>query len=562
MRTLSGFSWVGAAIVAAGLWLAPSVASAADAVEQGYVVTLENGDIVVDLAAARGAKVGDIIELWRPLSLRHPVTGQRVKDRFRIGSLRLTQVRDHLSLARPEGSLAREPAAGDVVLLRRVVLPVAPSSTKPSEATGALPPSTGPSDKTAPPAEEKPTAVASTDPEEREVGALFDRLRNAPVNTRIVEYERHAAAAPKGRFAAVLWEEAQYLRRLLTKGEADALISVQSFAAPKSAIADRDLSIGVEVTGPARGAVLHSRHVGEVAYVTTPLTRVGAGYFTTRLPASRVLAPEIQFFIEATNAKGESVAVVGSDNEPESVEIHEIPKPTPPKRLEATVSLWTDYADYNRLKRNDTTWQTEGYAGMRIGDDGLRALRSGFGVFRGVGGSLEDLDELGKSARRVGLTYGYLEAEYAFTDFTALSLRGIVGLRDDGVAGGAQALIRLGSDRGTNLQIGGEVLGGIGLRGITQLELNVFERVPILLRTEVTNQPAGSTASAESVNPDDPNALPTDTSLARGEVGARAIAQVGYEMWPGLVLSARGSYQGRTIKHAGPGFGGAVTYTW
>jgi len=31
---------------------------------------------------------------------------------------------------------------------------------------------------------------------------------------------------------------------------------------------------------------------------------------------------------------------------------------------------------------------------------------------------------------------------------------------------------------------------------------------------------------------------------------------------PDLVISARGSYQGRTINHAGPGFGGAVTYQW
>ena len=85
---------------------------------------------------------------------------------------------------------------------------------------------------------------------------------------------------------------------------------------------------------------------------------------------------------------------------------------------------------------------------MRFSDVGIRALRSGFGVFRGVGGSLEDLDELNKSARRVGLTYGYLEGEYAFSNFTALIARGVIGLRDDGVSTGAQAMIRLGSDRG------------------------------------------------------------------------------------------------------------------
>ena len=72
-----------------------------------------------------------------------------------------------------------------------------------------------------------------------------------------------------------------------------------------------------------------------------------------------------------------------------------------------------DYADYNRLRGNDRSLQLEFDFGLRLGDDGLRALRSGFGVYRGVGGSLVDLDELDLSPRKTGLTYGYLEAELA-----------------------------------------------------------------------------------------------------------------------------------------------------
>jgi hypothetical protein len=97
------------------------------------------------------------------------------------------------------------------------------------------------------------------------------------------------------------------------------------------------------------------------------------------------------------------------------------------------------------------------------------------------------------------------------------------------------------------------VLGSIGLRGITQLELNTFERVPIVLRTEVTNQPAGSSASSDPA---------LGAASEQGEVGARIIAQVGYRATPALTLAIRGSYQGRTINHAGPGLGGAVSYQW
>jgi hypothetical protein len=77
----------------------------------------------------------------------------------------------------------------------------------------------------------------------------------------------------------------------------------------------------------------------------------------------------------------------------------------------------------------------------------------------------------------------------------------------------------------------------------------------MLLRTEVTNQPAGvSTSSASS-----PAAT---TAQLQGEVGARGIAQIGMRVLPDLVIAVRGSVQGRTIQHAGPGFGGAVGYAW
>jgi hypothetical protein len=190
---------------------------------------------------------------------------------------------------------------------------------------------------------------------------------------------------------------------------------------------------------------------------------------------------------------------------------------------------------------------------MRFADEGLRAARTGFGVYRGRGGSLEELDSQGLDGRNVGLTYGYLEGEYGISHFTGLVARVLVGLERDGLTGGFLGFVRLGNDQETNLLLGAEVLGTIGIRGITQLELATFPRFPILLRTEVTNQPAGS-ASGDSA--------PPTTSHQQGDVGGRAIAQLGYRVVPTLTLAVRGSYQGRTINHAGPGIGGGVTYTW
>jgi hypothetical protein len=530
----------------------PALAESAAAAVEGYVVTIEDGEIVLDVASAQGASDGDVVELWRPLKLKHPVTGKTVTDRFRIGALKLTQVRSTLALARPEGKLARPAEPGDIVVLRkaRSVLPAEPEPGAPP----IKPPTAG-----------LPVApVSDLDPEARAVAQLFERLKNAPVAHRIIRYETYVRDNPDSRFAAVLYEEAQQLRRLLELERASRSAAqgpeLQSFERPERALHGIPIELGVELRGPAAGAVLHTRNAGEVAYRPTPMRAAGGGYYVATIPAERMRAPKIEYFIEASTETGRSVPLVAEADRPASLPVDAIPTPAPPERHEVTVNALFDYADYNRLVGNDRVIQAEGYFGMRFRDEGVRALRTGAGVYRGVGGSLEELDTQNKSGRLVGLTYGYLEGEYAFTQFTALVARGVIGLRDDGVSGGAQAFVRLGNDKKTNLMIGGEVLGGIGFRGITQLELATLERVPILLRTEVTNQPAGAAADPENVRPAEN--IPAGTSTETGEVGARAIAQVGYELTDGFVVALRGSYQGRTIKHAGPGGGLAVMYTW
>jgi hypothetical protein len=141
----------------------------------------------------------------------------------------------------------------------------------------------------------------------------------------------------------------------------------------------------------------------------------------------------------------------------------------------------------------------------------------------------------------VGLTYGYLETELAPAAIYAFVLRAIVGLGQSGVGGGVQGFMRIGNDRKTNLLLGGEVLSGVGLRGIAQLEWSATPKFPIMFRTEVTNQPVG---------------------YAGGDVGVRLIAQAGYRITDHLTAALRASYQGRTINHAGPGGGAAVEYAW
>ena len=511
----------------------------------GAVIGLDGGDLILDLGAADGLAEGAVVELWRPIKIKHPVTGKVLTDRFRIGSLEILQARQRMSLAAPSGTLARKPESGDVVLVSRASSPTSAPKATPVGDAGTEAPS---------------APAAPEDVEARAIGAMLEQLAGADLGTRIRRYEELARTRPQGRYTRTLVEEAAALRQLLDPARPRRGVAAEPptarltrFSEPKDALAGSPLRLGIELRGAWTGGVVHVRNKGAPSYRTFPMTAEGKGFWGATLPAASVNAPSIEYFIEAVGTRGRADAVVASAESPRSIDVHPVPKPAAPKKLDATVSLATDYADYNRLRGNDRVWQTEGFFAMRFGDTGVRALRSGFGVYRGVGGSIDELDVQHLAGRSVGLTYGYLEAELGLVRSFSLLGRLAIGLLDDGVAGGGQMLLRIGSDRGTNLLLGAELLGGIGLRTITQLELAVFPRFPILVRSEVSNQPAGASAFVTT---------PNGIAQGAGQVGARGIAQLGWKVIPSLTLAVRGSFQGRTINHAGPGLGAGVTYEW
>ena len=516
----------------------PSSAAAGELT--GAVIGLDGEDLILDLGAADGLADGAIVELWRPIKIKHPVTGKVLVDRFRIGTLEIHQARKSMSLAAASGALTRKPERGDVVLVARGA-PAATTATNPS----------GPVD----------AAASPDDVEARAIGAMLEQLAGADLPTRIARYEELAQIRPRGKYTRTLVEEAAALRQLLLPARArqsgESLAPkrprIVSFIEPKSALDHAPLRLGLELRGRPSGGVIHVRDKGAPSYRSFPMTSEGKGFWGATIPGERVNAPSIEYFIEGIGDGGRAEAVVGSSDHPRSIQVHEVPRPAAPKKLDATISLASELADYNRLRGNDRVWQTEGYFGMRFGDTGVRAVRTGFGVYRGVGGSVAELDEQNRAGRSVGLTYGYLETEVGLTRSFSLLGRLVVGLLDEGISAGGQALLRIGSDRGTNLLLGGEVLGGIGIRTFAQLELASFPRFPILVRSEVSNQPAGSGASTTT---------PAGASQDAGQVGARGIVQLGWKALPPLTLALRGSFQGRTINHAGPGIGAGVTYEW
>lgn len=517
------------------------------------MLAVQASDLILDLAAASGLGVGWRIELWRPIRLRHPVTGRTIEDRFRIGTLTLTQVRPHLSLAVPEGALERAPQPGDVVI---AVAETASSSAAATAAEAAIPPAL------VAPAESAAAAVEPGAADGAELSQLFDALRGSTPEQRIAAYVAFAKAHPGHRHRATLLEQASQLRELIGGKAAPRASVLTRHEPPELALVGQPLSLAVQLGVPREGVLLHYKPAASSVYQTVSASSAGGTFFVIRVPGDAVRDDGLSYFMETVDAAGQARRLVGTSEAPITVATRRNWDIATPRRPAATVQLSADYADFNRLRNNDRDYRLEVDFGLRLNDLGLRALRSGFGVYRGVGGTLVDLDELGKSARQVGLTYGYLEAEYALRQSFSLIGRTLLGLNAEGVRSGLQAHVRIGSDRATNVTLGGELLGSIGVRGITQLTIAPLSRFPIVLRSEVGNQPAGVVADAEHVRPEQVGAPVESTSTGESDVGVRGIVQVGYRVLPELVLSARASYQGRNINHSGPGFGGAVQYSW
>jgi hypothetical protein len=533
-----------AASIAAFLALTPHVASAqappaagntrAHAQNEGTVVAVDGTDFVVDLGTGRGLREGDVVELWRPVRLKHPITGQALVDRFRIGSMRLVQVQSTLSIARLDGEPRKPPQAGDVVVFAETAAPPPPAA-----APSPTPQPTAQAKKIeAPDTRAQSSVVVPQDPDARALADLFVALEGTDPNARANAYLAFIGSHPKTRYAKVLREEVAALR---TERKKDAPPEYEMSQTPleraRPGVAQR---YAVELDPRFTGAVLHVRRKGSPAFRSISMASAGPRYWSAVLPGDAIAEPGLEYFVEGVPDTGHAVAVIGTAQEPRDVDVDPLPITGKQPGTLAQVNIQSEYASFNAKKANDYVWQTEGAVGWRLHDVGVRAVRSGFGVLRGKGGTLTDLDEKGADPKDIGLTYGWIELEVAFGERYAIIGRPILGLKEGGLAGGAQGFLRLGNDLKTNLLLGGEVLGEIGMRGIVELDWRTIPRVPIVLRTEVTNQPAG----------------------VGSDIGARAIVQGGYEITHDFVVAARGSYQGRTINHAGPGAGLAVSYQW
>lgn len=574
----------------------PSGRAVARSDRQEYTLLLiDQAQMMADLGRRAGFVEGSRFMLHRPVVVRHPVTGRPLHDRFPIGTLRMQTLGESISLFVAEGGMARSPAVGDILTaldaptetpdaagesgraVPRAPVRVAPRAGALEPVSRANPPpeldDAAPTQSDAEPHTPGPTTAGPTtgaQPEaapasEMQALALaWNETVGRPPEARIARWQRFLQQFPRSSYTPLLRQEVAALVVMRDGLQARATLESSLRAAEGRAAAERRLAALSQIDPPTllragdpavfalqlpRGAavsavLLYVRRGGSGPFEPVPMRLEGDGFARATLPRGWLSTAGVQCFAEAVTASGASVPLWRSANAPHVVEVEPPARVAPLPGGLTRIDLRFEQVDVGTrvnaagIERVQRFTLVEGDFLRRVRLPWLYGYRAGFGVYDGAGIALSEVESDRPS---VGSTvvYGYQELEFALSRLVFFIGRVQLGVHDGGLVGGAQARMRIGVERYTNLVIGGDVLTEVGQRAFFALNFSPARRLPMLAQGEVFNQ-----------------------SVAGGDPMFRFVYQVGWRFNDWFSLAVRGSYQLRNLQNGGFGFGLSPSFDW
>ncbi len=522
--------------------------------EFAFVVMVTSKEIVFDAGTRAGVKTGDRVRIYRTLTVRHPVTGEEISDKFPIGTVRVARASELLSIIKQTKKLDHPPKVGDLVMLSSA--DPKKKEPAPAKATKAVKP------VAKPPTKQPRSALAAADLDKRALGVAFTASLGRPLSIRLGHYRRFLENYPTSAYATAVAREVGWLESIMRKLEkgaggpcvAEPEDGVGGAAVLHSPITTLEVGDAAQVVvaivskQPAHGARLFLRKVGDEGFDEMALEPTGAYYFRGVIPEQYVSERgRFEYFIEVAFVEGESVPKVASGANPHVVNVT-TPVVDKIEREDRSVArVMFEYVNFDMDDGvDDEYWAFEADYFYRISTF-LYGVRVGMGIFTGTGGDLKEIEESKDNNREAAVNYGYIEGEFEIVPIFHFMLRLAAGNHrasgdDNAVMNsvyGFEGGVRIGEERKTNLVASGAVLQRIGYEARLALAINVFKRVPISLEGLVTNYP---------VNDSSP--------------GLRIVLGTGYRFTDWLAILARGSWNARTIKHTGFGGGASLALSW
>ncbi|MDH5671791.1 MAG: hypothetical protein OEZ06_06550 [Myxococcales bacterium] len=512
------------------------------------IVAIQGDDYLVDLGR-NAVGDGQSLRIYRAIKVRHPITQQRLEDRFEIGTLQIVQTGQTLSIGRLSQQPDRVLQVGDAVeALVPAPVTSAPQSTP--QAQGAAP---AEADASATSAQD-----AAMDRPTRELLAYWHATLGQPPRRRIRYYRSFLQRHPQSRFSPGVAREVAHLEAELKRAQARAMDAEDPARAPARTARSHvsldpieririgeptDLAVGAG--GSVRSLLVHTRTTDQSDFSThsAPLDESGHGRIT--LDAALSGEEGFEYFVESVDRDGRLRPVAGRAAQPLVPEV--VAKPDRGHRTEpqTSVGFSSEWVSFDGMSGRDQFLITEGDFFSRLKLGLLSGLRMGYGHFRGEGGTVEALDVQGLDPEPATFSYGFVEAEFSLHTHFGAAVRTTAGLgrpasedeQRDGLTGGFQLRLRIGQMSGTRLVVAGELMPEIGQRAFLGLHWETLEDFPMAAEVVVTDQPVDS-----------------------NELAVRLIYQLGYRVSQRVTLSLRPSYQLRTIAHAGPGLGAAANF--
>jgi hypothetical protein len=547
------------ALAAAGLMLSlvpPGLSRAGVPAERprsdAIVLAVANGEILIDMGTGNGLAKGMTGELLNRFALPHPLTGVVVNDLVPLAPVTVLQAGALVSAAVIEKGLLERVQAGDVVRFSELAPPPPP----PSQTAASCP----------------ACPECDEDEETLQVQVAWLATVGRPLAERRRQWESFLSTFPHNRFIPEVSRELERLQTLDEELRAAAKVRVEQERIEAPAVtyhrALEELNEGtpfrpivfVHSAYPVTVVRFYVRRAGEPHYRFATMARFGDAHYRIEVPPAQVLAPALEYYVEAGDEAGRRIPVCGSADAPVRVTVRQplSSETSEAGRSSAWFSIeWADF--FLDSPGQDFFWRAEGDFVYRLFFGPLYSFRMGFGIFEGVGGPAEQLEastsapydgEGEWSPERLTLTYSYFEPELELGPYVHLIPRLVVGaIREKVLPGsdnrhlgesifGFHTYLRIGREQGTNLVLGGSLTQEMGLEGLVTMNLDVFEHFPIGVSVAATNLPVGE------------------------DYAARLGFKVGWRRYDWMSVDALLGMNMRNIRHVGMGGGLGLSFNW
>lgn len=507
------------------------------------------GWALVDIGSDRGLAMGDVLQVHNVVEVKHPVTGQTIRDELPLGGGAVVRVGKNVAWieVRP---LTRDlhVKVGDVVVFEgKTVAEDAVAETKTgAEAVGGGGQNWDMGDRDESAGDWNMGAGVEVNERSQEV-ATSSRTRSNRRGYNSYRYGYHGAGIVPERYS-------QQRKPRHNRVAHDPISKVEEGQ-------DLFFSVALDSRNKMKSVRVMARVGNNGNFRKYKMKTVGDTAWEVAVPSSEIKTGTLEYFIEGEDESGSRYEIFRSQRRPWRVGI--TGRPGSSVSLRTTLHASYEWQEFYLNKPNrDAFWRAEIDFAYDLESRFLRNIRVGFGGLEGTGERNYNLEaDQERATHYRAIAYGFFQPEFHFGQWVRFAPRlsiGAVGAFDNSemrdvesrgdpdyriftrgepIAGVAVRL-NFGKEEGLNFTVGGGYMMTVGVETMVGFSIDAFPGVPVGATATVTN-------------------LPVEEDWA-GQV----MMNFGWNGLEWLSLEGKFGFSIRNIHHAGLGGGLSVAFHW